>query len=135
MHTRKILRRKKEGPNNKAAFESKQGTLPKGQQSPSKETLKAGNTGRQRFRTGLRRTQNLSKEGQTIATETNSRTDITTTTVNPVLIWRQQAAVTEQAPRRSGSGQRGRSGSLGRRINIKRKNDGRQIENRLEKSE
>ena len=52
--------------------------------------------------------------------ETTTMAVKTTTTVNPVLIWRQQAAVAEQEPRISGSGRRaggGRGRSRRRKIN------------------
>ena len=55
-----------------------------------------------------------------MSVETTTMAEKTTTTVNLVLIWRQQAAVAKQEPRISGSGQRaggGRGGSRKRKIN------------------
>ena len=67
--------------------------------------------------------------------ETTTMAVKTTTTVNPVLIWRQQAAVAEQEPRISGSGQRAGEGrGRSRRRKINRNKSGYRIDT-LEKSE
>ena len=90
---RRIVKRKKERGILKVDF---------GLEKGSNTNLQALNT---RF---LNRQLHQAKQEKLV--ETTTMAVKTTTTVNPVLIWRQQAAVAEQEPRISGSGRRAGEG-------------------------
>ena len=117
---RRVTKRRKGISNIKDPIVSEQEKIIKVQQTPDDETLKV------KHRIGLRhRRPTLIEDNE----ETETHRD-KTTTVNPVLIWRQQAAVTEQGPPRSRVELLGRRGATGgRRRNIKRRNGGRKTEN------
>ena len=110
---RRILKRKKERQDNGSGVGSKKGKFVK-----VKETL----SNKTRFHPGWlnRRKPVLSPVEQKMSVEITTMIEKKEKKVNPVLIWRQQAAVAEQEPRMSGSGRsagRGRGRSRRRKIN------------------
>ena len=106
---RRVAKRRKGISNIRDPIGSKQDKIIKVQQTHDDETVKV------KQRIGVTHIRPTVIEGDE---QTDTHTD-KTTTVNPVLIWRQQAAVTDQSPPRLG----GMAG--GRRRNIKRRNGGR----------
>ena len=114
---RRVAKRRNEISNIRDPIGSEQDKIINVQQTHDDETLKV------KKRIGVTHIRPTVIEGDE---QTDTHTD-KTTTVNPVLIWRQQAAVPDQGRPRLGGELTSTAG--GRRRNIKRRNGGRKTEN------